>query len=135
MKRRGLVPLSAASRAGREAAEAWAAERLQGAWTLVVGPLLARHTRVLRVTRGTLLVGCWHNAHIPHLRASAEATWPDIQARIRRSFGLDLHRIEITPCDPPPPPPPPKPDVEDPLDDLLRLLRTRGNPDWTNPSS
>lgn len=135
MKRRGLVPLGEATRTPQDSAEDRAARRIAGAWKLVVGPLLARHTRLIRITRGTMLVGCWHTEHIPHLRASAQAAWPDIRTRIQRGFGLELHRIEITPCDPPPPPEAPRQvEVEDPLDALLRHLRAHANPDWTNPA-
>lgn len=136
MRKGGLVPLAQAGRGVEANAEAVALERLQRAWPLVVGPNLARQTRLLRVRRGSLLVGCWHTEHIRELRAAAQGAWPEIQLRIQHSFRLKLHRIEITPCDPPPPPePPPPPRSEDPLDELLHLLRQRGNPGWTKPSS
>ena len=61
----------------------------------MVGPLLVNQTRLLRVRQGILLVGCWQVAAIPNLRLSAEATWPQVQERIKRMLNLDLQRIEI----------------------------------------
>jgi len=101
-------------------------QRLRRAWPLVVGPLLMNHTRLLRVRGGILLVGCWQVSAIQNLRLSAQATWPQVQERIKRMLNLNLERIEIVPCDPPEPPAPPTPPKkEDPLLAVLELLRQR----------
>ncbi|WP_005032651.1 DciA family protein [Holophaga foetida] len=123
---KGLSPIREAGLKGREAVEARMEQRLRRAWPLIVGPLLMNHTRLLRVRAGILLVGCWQVSAIQNLRLSAEATWPQVQERIKRMLKLDLQRIEIVPCDPPPPPAAPLPPKdEDPLLAVLELLRQR----------
>jgi hypothetical protein len=99
---------------------------------LVVGPALVNYTRPLRVRRGTLVMGCWKPELVPSLRKSAEAVWPEIQARIERLLKLTLQRVEVLPCDPPQkaepaPPAPPR----DALAAVLRKLRDLRNQGWT----
>ena len=128
MRRRSgdLVPLRALARPKDRAAEAEARTeaRLRKSWLLVVGATLVNQTRLIRAHRGTLLVGCWHPEVIPSLRKSAEAVWPQIQARLERLWKLKFQRLEIVPCDPPEAEAPRPPREEaDPLKAVLRLLR------------
>jgi hypothetical protein len=131
----GLVPLSALARTPDRAAQAEARleARVRGAWLLVVGPTLVRQTRLLRIHRGILLVGCWHPDIIPSLRQSAESIWPQLRDRLDRLWHLKIQRMEIVPCDPPQPEPqrPPRPD---PLEAVLNLLREQGKGGWTRRS-
>ena len=122
---KGLRPLSNGLR-GRLAPEAsrMAEARLREAWGFAVGPLLAKRTRLLRLHRGRLVVGCWELAAIPSLRLAAEAAWPSVQERLTRAFGIHLSSIEVTPCDPPPPEPAATAPV-DPLKELLMKWRAR----------
>lgn len=123
---RSLSPIREAGLKGREAVEARMEQRLRQAWPLIVGPTLVNHTRLLRVRGGILLVGCWQVSAIQNLRLSAQATWPQVQERIKRMLNLNLERMEIVPCDPPEPPSPPiPPKNEDPLLAVLELLRQR----------
>jgi len=114
---RDLVPLRAA--AGSEV-QARTEARLRNAWLLVVGPALVHHTRLLRVHRGVLVVGCWHPQIIPNLRKSAEAVWPQVQERLRRMWKLEFRSMDIIPCDPPEPTAPAKPREPDALKAVLR---------------
>lgn len=99
--------------------------RIRDAWAFAVGPLLARRTRLLRLHRGRLVVGCWELAAIPSLRQAADAAWPSVKDRLSRAFGVHLSAIEIAPCDPPPPEPEAAP-PEDPFRDLLLRWRALG---------
>ena len=101
---KGLRPLSNGLR-GRLAPEAarLSEARLREAWAFAVGPLLARRTRLLRLHRGRLVVGCWELTAIPSIRKAAEAAWPTVQERLTRAFGIHLSGIEIAACDPPEP--------------------------------
>jgi hypothetical protein len=128
----GLVPLSALARTPDRAAQAEARleARVRGAWLLVVGPTLVRQTRLLRIHRGILLVGCWHPDIIPSLRQSAQAIWPQLSERLDRLWKLKLQRMEIVPCDPPEPAPA-RPTRADPLEAVLNLLREQGKGGWT----
>jgi hypothetical protein len=130
----GLVPLGAA--AGREqrqgAADARLEARLRRAWLLVVGPTLVHQTRLVRARRGILVVGCWHSEVIPSLRATAEAVWPQLQARMERLWKLHFNRLEIVPCDPPEAETPEtKAPDRDPLAAVLTLLREQAKGGWT----
>lgn len=127
---RGLVPLKELSTDSRLAAEARAESRVARVWPLLVGPVLVRHTRLLRIRQRTLVMGCWQTEVIASLRQSAEATWPQVQARLERLLGLKLQRLEIVPCDPPEPSPE-KPPVVDHLDSVLRKYRALRNQGWT----
>ena len=69
-------------------AERRAELRLTRAWALIVGPALVNHTRLLRVRRGTLVMGCWKPELVPSLRKAAEAVWPEIQTRLERMLRL-----------------------------------------------
>jgi len=122
---RGLHPLSNGLR-GRLAPEParLAEARLREAWPFAVGPLLAKRTRLLRLHRGRLVVGCWELAAIPSLRLAAEAAWPSAQERLTRAFGIHLSAIEISPCDPPEAKAEPAP-AGDPLRELLLKWRIR----------
>lgn len=133
MRERDLLPIRFASLKGHEAAEARMQARLERAWPLIVGPLLAKHTRLIRLHRGTLLMGCWTPELIPNLRKSAQAVWPQLQERVERQFKLKLLHLDIVPCDPPPPPKP-RPEIKDPLEAVLRKLRALHNPGWTSGS-
>jgi len=131
MKRsRELLPIRAAAADTREAAEARAEARIALAWPLIVGPALVRHTKLLRVRQRTLVLGCWTTEVISNLRLSAKATWPQVQARIKRLLGLDLRAMDIVPCDPPEQSSP-RPPVADPLLAVLSKMRSRQNQDWT----
>jgi Dna[CI] antecedent, DciA len=98
--------------------------RLRQAWPFVVGVALADRTRPLRVERDVLVMGCWELSRIGPLREAAAAVWPQMRDRIRRAFGLDLHGLQVLPCDPPAEPPRHDPDP-DPLRRALRLLEAR----------
>lgn len=130
--RKGLQPIGFVADAPHVTAERRAELRLAHAWPLVVGPALVNYTRPLRVRRGTLVMGCWKPELVPSLRKSAEAVWPEIQARIERLLKLTLQRVEVLPCDPPQkaepaPPAPPR----DALAAVLRKLRDLRNQGWT----
>ena len=100
--RKGLQSIGFVADAPHVTSERRAELRLARAWPLVVGPALVNYTRPLRVRRGTLVMGCWKPELVPSLRKSAEAVWPEIQARIERLLKLTLQRVEVLPCDPPP---------------------------------
>ncbi|MBS1766848.1 MAG: DUF721 domain-containing protein [Acidobacteria bacterium] len=122
---KGLRPLASGLRGKLSPEPARLAEaRLREAWAFAVGPLLARRTRLLRLHRGRLVVGCWELTAIPSLRLAAEATWPAVQERLTRAFGIHLSSIEIAPCDPPEPERTAEAS-EDPLRDVLMQLRRR----------
>jgi len=130
----GLVPLKTMARNPDRAAQAEARveARLRRAWLLVVGPALVHQTRLIRAHRGTLLVGCWHAEVIPTLRKTAEAIWPQLQARLERLWQLKFLRLEIVPCDPPEPETPPaRPERQDAFKAVLDLLREQGKGGWT----
>lgn len=76
-------------------------KRLSRSWILVVGPILVHQTCLIRIHRGTMLIGCWHYDIMSSLRQSAEITWPQIKARIKRLWKIHLHSVEVVPCDPP----------------------------------
>lgn len=101
---RELEPLRAAAGLGPDP-QARLEARLRRSWFLVVGPALVPHTRLLRLARGVVVVGCWQPIIIPNLRASAEATWPAVQERLERLFNFKARAMEIVPCDPPAPEP------------------------------
>jgi hypothetical protein len=125
-----LLPIRLSGLDGRRAAEARSEARIAQVWHLIVGPALVRHTRLLRVRQRTLVMGCWTTEVMSNLRQSAEATWPQVQARLQRLLGLELHTLEIVPCDPPEPRPP-RPEVQDPLASVLKKLRHLRNEGWT----
>ena len=114
-----LVPL------GARQPDARAASRLRQAWPFVVGPALADRTRLLRVERNILVMGCWELARIAPLREAAAAVWPETRERIRRSLGITLMGLQVVPCDPPDGEAEPTPRDPDPLRGALRLLEAR----------
>lgn len=114
-----LLPLGARQAEGR--AEA----RLRQAWPFVVGPALAGWTRLLRVERNILVMGCWELSRISPLREAAAAVWPETRERIRRSLGLTLMGLQVVPCDPPEAEAEPIPRDPDPLRGALHLLEAR----------
>jgi len=131
MRRRGeLVPLRMAALDARGAAEARMEAKVARAWHYIVGPALVPHTRLIRIRQQTLVVGCWTTDVMSNLRQSAEATWPQVQARLERLLGLKLRRLEIVPCDPPEPRQERLP-APDPLEAVLKRLRSLHNQGWT----
>ena len=100
-------------------------------WPLLVGPVLVHHTRLIRIRQRTLVMGCWKTEVMAGLRKSAEATWPEVQARVERLLGLQLARLEIVPCDPPEPAPP-KALPLDPFEAVLRKFRSMHKQGWTS---
>jgi hypothetical protein len=128
----GLQPISLVVDDPR-AVERRAELRLSHSWALVVGPALVNYTRLLRVRRGTLVMGCWKPELVPSLRKAAETVWPEIQARLERLLKLKLLKVEVLPCDPPPKEEP-TPSVSLPVDAMaavLRKLRDLRNQGWT----
>jgi hypothetical protein len=96
----GLLPLG--HFAAGNAAEAAKLERLRGAWPMVVGPGLCRHTHPISISNGLLLIGCHDALALQSMRAGAAAAWPGLRARIDALLGAHLQRVEVTPSDPPP---------------------------------
>lgn len=97
---RGLRPI--AGRApGLDPRLAERESRLRRAWDFLVGPALADRTRLLSFRNGVLVMGTWDLGRLPSLRHAAEATWPQVQARIAAALRLRAERIEVLPCDPP----------------------------------
>ena len=127
-----LQPINLVMEDPIRAAEKRAETRLNRAWALVVGPALVKHTRLLRVRNRILFMGCWKPEIIPNLRKSADAVWPEIQDRLQRLTHINLQRIEVLPCDPPPDPLPlPPPSPADPFAAVLGKLRLLSNQGWT----
>jgi hypothetical protein len=126
LARLGAAPMRAALRPQEDTlAEA----RLREAWAYVVGPFLARQTRLLRVQRGRVVLGCWQLHQIPSLRQAAEHVWPQVRERVQRVLGLRLGGMEVLPCDPPPAPEETKTAPnEDPLRAVLERLRELRRP-------
>ena len=130
LKNKGLVPLKELIADSRTIAEARTEARVTRVWPLLVGPMLVHHTRLIRIRQRTLVLGCWQTEVITHLRQSAAATWPQVQARLERLLGLQLLRLEIVPCDRPEPRSEKRP-VTDPLESVLRKYRSLRNQGWT----
>ena len=129
-RRSGLTPLKLIALDPRASADARAEARIARVWPLIVGPVLVRHTRLLRVRNRTLVLGCWKLEAMASLRQSAEATWPQVQERLERLLGLKLQRLEVIPCDPPEASPASAP-ISDPLAAVLRTYRALRNQGWT----
>lgn len=129
-RRPGLTPLKLIALGPRASGDAQAEARIERVWPLIVGPVLVRHTRLLRVRNRTLVMGCWKLEAMVSLRQSAEATWPQVQARLERLLGLKLQKLEVVPCDPPEARTPQATNV-DPLAAVLRKYRTLRNQGWT----
>ncbi len=129
-RRPGLTPLKLIALGPRASADAQAETRIGRVWPLIVGPVLVRHTRLLRVRNRTLVMGCWKLEAMVSLRQSAEATWPQVQARLERLLGLKLQKLEVVPCDPPEARTPQAP-IADPLAAVLRKYRALRNQGWT----
>ena len=130
LKNKGLVPLKEIAADSRTIAEARTEARVARVWPLLVGTVLVHHTRLIRIRQRTLVLGCWKTEVITNLRQSAEATWPQVQARLERLLGLQLLRLEIVPCDPPEPQPEKLP-VADYLESVLRKYRSLHKQGWT----
>jgi hypothetical protein len=132
MRRRskGLMPLKEIAVDARALADARAEKRIARVWSLIVGPVLVHHTRLIRARQRTLVLGCWKTEVMASLRQSAEATWPQVQARLERLLGLKFQKLEIVPCDPPEPPPA-RPPAPDSLEAVLRKYRSLRNQGWT----
>jgi hypothetical protein len=126
----GLVPLKEIGSDSRAIADARAEKRITRVWPLIVGPVLVHHTRLIRVRQRTLVLGCWKTEVMASLRQSAEATWPQVQARLERLLNLKFQKLEIVPCDPPEPSPD-KPPTMDVLETVLRKYRSLRNQSWT----
>ena len=125
---RALIPLQPIAEAGLRGAEIAAANlraesKIRRAWSLSVGPSLQRHTIFLRLVQGRLVVGAWDLAMIPSLRISAEATWPQLKARLEHLTNLRLTRLELVPTNPPEPPIPHPPKPMDAFAEVLDHLR------------
>lgn len=106
-----------------EAGTQQAAEhRLRLAWQQLLGPAMAHCTCLISARKGILMLGCWDPALLSGLRQSAQAVWPELQARILRMTRLRFTRIQVDPCDPPIPEPPPA-IHPDPLSAVLRRYR------------
>ncbi len=121
---RPLKPIAEAGLGGTQIATAHlrAEAKIRRAWGLSVGPSLQRHSIILRLVQGRLVVGAWDLAMLPSLRISAEATWPQLKERLERMTGLKLTHLEFVPTDPPQPSaPPPKP--TDAFAEVLTRLR------------
>lgn len=124
---RGLRSLKAQPLPGKtqEARDFDQAQRLRQAWGLVVGPALVKHTTLLRIKNGRLLMGCWPPEMAGSLRESAAAVWPTVRERLQRLLGVRVAGFEIVPCDPPElPVATPRP--EDPFKALLARYRELG---------
>lgn len=107
--------------------------RLRLAWPQLLGPAMAQRTCLLSAQRGRLVVGCWDPALLSGLRQSAQAVWPELQARIQRMTALRFHAIQVDPCDPPRPAdqtPPAAP--EDALAAVLRRYRQLAKDPFTS---
>ena len=118
----GLVPLRDATGRGTDA-HARLEARLRASWLLVVGPALVHNTRLLRLHREVLVVGCWEPHIIPNLRRSAAATWPQLRERLTRMWRHDFRSMEIVPCDPPVAAPPRPAREPDAFKAVLAILR------------
>jgi hypothetical protein len=126
-RRSALLPLGARPAGpGVDPRRALAEARLRSAWPFVVGPFLARRTRLLALQRGVLVIGCWDLRLMASLRQAAETAWPQVQQRLQESLHLRAASIQVLPCDPPAPEPPPPPAPQDPLAAALARLRERG---------
>jgi len=122
-----LTPIAEAGLRGVEivAANLRAEAKIRRAWGLSVGPSLQRHTVFLRLRQGRLVIGAWDLAMIPSLRISAEATWPQLKARLERLTGLRLNRLELVPTDKPEPSAQPPPKPIDAFAEVLTRLRMK----------
>ncbi len=120
-----LQPIAQAGLRGQQiaAANLRAEARLRRAWSLSVGPSLQRHTVLLRLVQGRIVVGAWDAAMIPSLRIAAEATWPQIKERLERLTRLRLTGLELVPTDPPRPPVPQPPAPQEAFTEVLARLR------------
>ncbi len=130
-RRSGLTPIKLIGLDARASADAQAEARIARVWPLIVGPVLVHQTRLLRVRNRTLIMGCWKLEAMASLRQSAEATWPQVQARLERLLGMKLQRLEVVPCDPPEPRSCHEPPA-DPLASVLRKYRALRNQGWTH---
>lgn len=120
------MPLSARPAGpGVDARRALAEVRLREAWSFVVGPFLAKRTRLLALQRGVLVVGCWDLRLMASLRQAAESAWPQVQQRLQTSLHIYASSVQVLPCDPPPPAPTRPPAPEDPLAAALTRLKSR----------
>ena len=106
--RRGLRPISG-SGPGLDPRTLEREARLRRAWDFLVGPALADRTCLLSFRNGVVAMGTWDLGRLPSLRQAAEATWPQVQARLEASLRLRAQRIEVLPCDPPASAPGPRP--------------------------
>lgn len=102
----------------------WTLQRVRGSWIRLVGPSLASRILPLAVRRNVLVLGCPDPAYLTSLRQSADATWPELQARIQRFTGWRPAAVQVEPCDPPAPEPAPAPSP-DPLAEVLRRYRRK----------
>ncbi len=108
-----------------------AEHRLRLAWPQLLGPAMAQCTCLLSARKGRLVLGCWDPALLSGLRQSAQAVWPDLQARIHRMTGLRFSGIQVDPCDPPIPEPPTT-TPPDPLSAVLRRYRRLAKDPFTS---
>lgn len=113
---------------GSQAAE----RRLRAAWPQLLGPAMAQCTCLLSARSGRLVLGCWDPALLSGLRQSAQAVWPELQARILRMTGLRFRGIQVDPCDPPVPEAPAAIPT-DPLSAVLKRYRRLSKDPFTSP--
>ena len=109
-----------------------AESRLRKTWPQLLGPAMASHTCLLSARKGCLVIGCWDPALLSGLRQSAQAVWPELQARILRMTALRFNSIQVDPCDPPSPPAIPAKAHEDPLSAVLRRYRKLAKDPFTS---
>jgi hypothetical protein len=110
---------------GVDPRRALAEARLREAWPFVVGPALARRTRLLALQRGVLVIGCWDLRLMASLRQAAEGAWPQVQRRLAQALNLHASSVQVLPCDPPPPEPTAPPRAADPLAAALARLKEK----------
>ena len=101
--RRGLRPVSGRGPGLPDPRILEREARLRRAWDFLVGPALADRTRLLSFRHGVIAMGTWDLGRLPSLRQAAQATWPQVQARLAAALRLHAERIEVLPCDPPEP--------------------------------
>ena len=99
-------------------------QRLQKAWSYLVGPLIAKKTHPIELRGSKLVVGCWDLASLASLQASSAQSWAHLRQRFQTHTGLQLTSMVIIPSDPHVSPAPEEA-VEDHFKATLGWLRAR----------